>query len=197
MPGFDHDEIQRYNIPDQYPRRYDPFRPGSMLIPRDVPGAAQGIYDTAIAEQVTLQLTEPGPRPVVYQQAINFNVTLAANVAQPLTNGSMQCDTIVLDVFSTAANSAFFGYGSNINATNGIEIRPGLPIAITPENVREQWEIQRIIEAIFAVMAGKELAESLGSYRAPRVVFDPSKYYLFATAATSVSVMLFTVPELQ
>lgn len=197
MPGFTPDEIQRFNIPDQYPRRYDPFRPGSISIPGSVPAAAQGAYDASILEQVSLTLTEPGPRPVVYQAAINFNITLAPNVAQPLTNGSMQCDTMVLDVFSTAANSAFFGYGSNTNATNGIEIRAGLPIAIGPENYREQWELQRVLEALFAVMAGHELADSLGSYRAPRVVFDPAKYFLFATAITNVSVMLFTVPELQ
>jgi hypothetical protein len=197
MPGFTPDEIQRYNIPDLYPRRDDPFRPRPYPIPGSVPAGAQGAYDGTLEDQLSLTLTEPGPRPVVYQQALNFNVTLAANVAQALTTGSFQCDTIVLDVFSTAANSAFFGYGAQINATNGIEIRPGLPIAITPENFREPWELQRMLEAIFAVMAGKELADSLGAYRAPRVVFDSSKYFLFATAATAVSVMLFTVPELQ
>lgn len=198
MPGFTPDELQRYNIPDQYPRRDDPFRPGPLPIPGSAPVGAQGLYDGAMLDQMQLQMTEPGPRPVVYQTAINFNINLIANVAQPIiTSGSMQCDTMVIDVYSTAANSVFFGYGSGINSTNGLEIRAGLPVAIQPENSREQWELQRILEALFAYMAGKELADSLGSYRAPRVIFDASKYYLFATANTNVSVMLFTVPELQ
>ena len=193
MPGFTPDEIQRYNIPDLYPRRDDPFRPGPLPVPSGAPGAAHGIPSgEGGSSDFPLELTPPGARPVVFQQALNFNVTLAANVAQPLSNGSFQCDTIVIDVYSTAANSVFFGFGSSVNSLNGLEIRPGLPITFSPENQREQWELQRCLEAL-AAMQGVTLEH----YRAPRVVFDSAKYYLFATAATSVSVMLFTVPEFQ
>ncbi len=194
MPGFIPDEIQRFNIPDLYPRRDDPFRPGSLPIPGGAPAGAHGIPgEGGGPSDFPLELTGPGPRPVVFQQALNFQVNLAAGVAQPLiANGSFQCDTMVIDVYNGVTNSVFFGFGSNINNLNGLEIRAGLPLRLEPENTREMWELQRCAEAISWM-----LGAPLEHYRAPRVVFDASKYYLFATVATSVAVMLFTVPEFQ
>ncbi len=193
MPGFIPDEIQRYNIPDLYPRRDDPFRPGPLPVPGGAPAGAHGLPgDGGGPSEFPLDLTTPGARPVVFQQALNFQVTLNGISSQPLTNGSFQCDTMVIDVYSTVGNSVFFGFGSNVNASNGLEIRPGLPLRLEPENTREQWELQRCMEAI-SIMLGAPLPV----YRAPRVVFDSSKYYLFATTATTVAVMLFTVPEFQ
>lgn len=186
----------RYIIPDLYPRRDDPFRPGAIGTPTEAPGAAQGAYGPieGAPTDVAQLLTVPGTRPVVYQRAINFTVNLTiANVPVALSNGQLQCDTIVLDVYSTAGASAFFGYSNAVTTSSGIEIRPGLPIVITPENSREQWELQRVLEAM-SVMLGY----ASEPYRAPRVVFDASAYFLVAaTVPLAVSVMIFLVPEFQ
>jgi hypothetical protein len=140
--------------------------------------------------------TQPGTRPIVYQQALTFQLT-ADVVAVPLTNGQFQCETIVLDVLSTSATNAFFGYGGGVTTASGIEIRAGLPIVLTTENTREMWEIQRLLEAIAGMIAAPLGVTALAPYRAPRVVFNANEYYLIATAPTTVRVMLFTTPQYQ
>lgn len=189
------DWLSRVNLPDVYPRKADPFRPPAGSIPSGAP--SQGSESSVTVDVYTDQITIPGQRPVVYQQALNFSIGLAAGIASPLTNGSFQCDTIVLDVYATAANSVFFGYGSGITVNTGLEIRPGLPVSISPENTREQWELQRVLEALLAIQAADRGLSTLGQYRAPRTVFDSSKYFVVAAVATNISVMLFTVPEFQ
>jgi hypothetical protein len=91
----------------------------------------------------------------------------------------------------------FFGFGSGISTTSAIEIRPGLPVEISTENTREMWEVQRVLEAIAGMVAGQIGVEGLGSYRAPRVVFDASDFFVIATGATTVRVMIFLSPEYQ
>jgi hypothetical protein len=141
-------------------------------------------------------LTTPGTRPIVYQRALNYNISVGTTPT-PLTNGNMQCETIIIDVFSSAANSVFFGFSSSITTTSGIECRAGLPVTLSVDNVREQWETQRVLEAIAGMIAAQGGYNGLGSYRAPRVVFDASDFFLVATATTSVSIMLFLTPEYQ
>jgi hypothetical protein len=141
-------------------------------------------------------LTQPGERPHVFQRAVSTSIT--AGVAPvPIMNQRFDCDTIVLDVPTTAANSVFFGFGSGVTVTSGIEIRPGLPIAITPDNNREQWELQRMIEMIAAMMAVQLGFDSIGQYRAPKVVFNANEYFVVAAATTVMSALVFYVPEMQ
>lgn len=191
------DWLSRVNLPDLYPRKEDPFRPMPGTVPPGAPPAsmisAEDLTSISVWED---WLTDPGMRPIVYQRAMNY--TIQAGVAPlPIANGGFQCDAIILDVFNTAANSVFFGYGSGISVTSGIEIRPGLPILLSPENSREQWEIQRVLEMIAGMMAAERGYAGPGPFRSPRVVLNANEYWVVAAAATAVSVMLFPVPEMQ
>ena len=206
---FGDDWVDRQVIPDVYPRKSNPFAPPAYEIPPTgtnqppvpAPTAAQDLFSEAI--------TIPGVRPVVYQRAYNLIVPVTDSpvAIQP---GTFQCDAILVDVPSTSGNSTFFGYGSGISATNGgIEVFPGFPQFFSPSNVREQWELQRLLEAITA-MLGELISLQLGGgpgtnpgtpgqFMSPRVVLNAHDYYLVNAAGISqnVSVMLFTVPEMQ
>jgi hypothetical protein len=162
---------------------------GGAIAPAALPGASQ-------QTPADFGLTQPAERPQVYQRALNFQLSVNT-VPQPLTNTTFPCETIVLDVISTAANSVFFGYGSSVSLTSGIEIRPGLPVALSPDNSREQWELQRSLELIAALLASDRGVTLPAPYKAPRVVFDANDYFVVASATTALSVMLFYVPELQ
>lgn len=190
------DWLSRVNIPDVYPRRDDPFRPAVAQVPAGAPPASQIGGEPSTGNVWDNWLTTPGTRPVVYQRALNYQVT--ANVVPvPLTNGAMQCETIVLNIDSTAAPNAFFGFGNAITVGSGIEIRAGIPLVITTENTREQWELQRMLEILSSMIAAQNGVPSVGTYRAPRVVFDASDYFVVATGAVTVRVMIFTSPEFQ
>src|SRR6185436_13485312 len=133
------------------------------------------------------------------QRAVNLSFSIT-DAARPITNQQFAADTFIIDVPSTALNSVFFGFGSFVTAGSGIEIQPGLPVAITPENTREQWEIQRVLEAIAAMISAERGWNPIGPFRAPRVVFNANEYYLVGDgtgATTAASVMVFTVPEMQ
>lgn len=191
------DWLSRVNIPDVYPRRDDPFRPGVGYVPETAPPASLlSEQDLVVANVWDGWVTTPGSRPVVYQRALNFQVA-ASVVPVPLTPGNFQCDTIVLNVDSTVLTSAFFGFGNAVNATSGIELQPGLPVAISADNTREQWETQRILEAIAGMIAGERGYSPIGPYRAPRVCFDASDYFVMAATPITVRVMLFLLPEFQ
>jgi len=191
------DWINRVVLPDVYPRRDDPFRPPGGSVPPTAPAGSMLEPEVDISADVFADwITDPAQRPVVYQRGLNFTVT-ANTTPVALTNGDFQCDSIVLDVYSTAANSVFVGYGSGVTVLSGMEIRAGLPVTLTPENSREQWELQRILEAIGAMIAAERGYGSPGKFRSPRVVFNARDFWLVAAVATNVSVMLFTVPELQ
>ena len=191
------DWLSRVNLPDVYPRRDDPFKPPAAIIPPGAPPASQVSVQSLTAANIwDGWVTTPGTRPVVYQRALSYVVS-ANTVPVPLTNGAMQCETVILDVLSTLGTSAFFGFGSAINDTTGIEVRPGIPVSFSLDNDREQWELQRILEALTAILASDRGISPLGLYRAPRVVFDASDYFLFATTAVPVRVMMFLTPEYQ
>lgn len=191
------DWLSRVIIPDMYPRRDDPFRPSAGSVPQGAPPAS--MVGPEALTSVNLWdgwYTSPAMRPVVYQRALNFQIT-ANTTAVPLTSGSFQCDTMVLDVESTVGNSVFFGFGNGITTTSGIEIFPGFPLTITPENTREPWELQRLLEAIAGMIGSALNVMPMGTYRAPRVIFNANDYYVIAASSTTVRVMLFMVPEYQ
>jgi hypothetical protein len=152
--------------------------------------------EAAAAADFYAQLTSPGNRPAVYQRAVNYSIV--ADVAPiPLMNQDTPCDSIVLNVYSTAANSVFMGFGSGVTVTSGVEIRAGLPMVLSSENDREQWELQKALEYIAATMAYSAGLPPLGPYRAPRVVFNAKDWFVVAAAPTAVTVVLFYVPEQQ
>lgn len=191
------DWLSRTVIPDVYPRRDDPFQPGAGVIPLDAPGPSMVSPDDVISTDIYSDwVTTPGVRPVVYQRALNFSITVTTVPTPIALSGQFQCDTIVLSV-PTGGTSVFFGYGSGISTASGIEVKAGVPMAITADNVREQWELQRILEALAAMMASDRGYQPLGKFRSPRVIFDASQYFLVGTGSQAVGVMLFNLPELQ
>jgi len=190
------DWLSRVTIPDVYPRRDDPFRPSVGEIPSTAPPASMETPAGLVPNIWTDWVTTPGTRPVVYQRALNYQVT--ANVTPvPLTNGAMQCETIVLNIDSASTPNAFFGFGNSITIGSGIEIRAGIPLVFDLNQDREQWELQRSVEAIAAMLAAQFGVTGLGYYRAPRVVFDASDYFVVAASAVTVRLMIFTTPEFQ
>jgi hypothetical protein len=187
------DWISRVTIPDMYPRISDPFQPAGANPPQNLPPDLAS--NPAIADFYA-ELTSPGSRPGVFQRAMNF--TIVAGLAPvALMNQDTPCDAMIIDVYSTAANSVFFGFGSGVTITSGIEIQAGNPLILSPDNMRENWEIQKPLEFIAALMARQMGLPALGPYRAPRVTLNANDYFVVAAAATNVSVMLFYVPEQQ
>jgi hypothetical protein len=200
--SFDAD-FDRIILADVYPRKEDPFKPRPAITPASAPAASMLTPEQLAAQggaapnPFQLLLTQPGQRPVVYQRANNFAMTVTTT-PQPLQAQQYQCDAILIDVASALTTSIFFGFGSSITTASGIEVQPGLPVQIKPDNTREQWEVQRLLEMIAAMLADQGGYNILGQYKAPRVVLDASQWYVVcATATVAISVCLFNVPEQQ
>jgi len=191
---YDVDYMSRQTMPEVYPRETDPFRPPPAPDPGCTlpPGLPPALVNLAQC------FTTPATRPTSVQRAANFQITVpAAPATISLANGRFECDSMLLDIPSTGANSAFIGYGAGVSTTNGIEIQPGLPFLLQPDNTREMWEIQRQLEFIAAMFAADRGIPCLAPYKAPRVVFNASEWFLTTTVAVVMSVTLFLVPELQ
>jgi hypothetical protein len=188
------DWLDRITLVDLYPRQNDPYAPPTVAPPAGTISAPAG--PAGGASIYAGNITDPGTRPIVYQRGLNFQIAVTTS-PQPITNGGFQCDGMVLDVPSTAANSIFFGFGSGITTSSGIEIRPGLPVLFAPDNTREMWELQRLLEQIATILANQAGLPTLGQYKAPRVVLNGSDWYVVTTLAVTMSVMLLNVPELQ
>lgn len=140
-------------------------------------------------------LTIPGMRPSVTQRFLNFNV-IANLAAVPLSVGRLETIGLIFNVYSTAGASAFWG-AAGVTTTTGIEIRPGIPAPLLVEQVREQWELQRQLEHIGAMMAAATGQPGMGPYKAPKVIFDLSQIYVASAAALPVSILAFLPPEEQ
>jgi hypothetical protein len=138
-------------------------------------------------------MTPPSMRPSVTQRFLNFNI-IANTPAVPLSGGRLESIGVIFNVYSTAGASAFWG-ANGVLTTNGIEIRPGVPAPLLIEQVREQWELQRQLEHIGAMIAASTGNAGLAPYKAPKVIFDLSQIYVAAAAALSVSIVAFLPPE--
>lgn len=201
---FDPNREEYFNrviLADVYPRKEDPFRPGRGAIPGGAPAASMVSPEELAAIQsgqapIQLLLTPPGQRPVVFQTAANISLSVGTTPTA-FQNSQYQCDGFMVSVDNTLTTSVFIGYGSGVTVLSGIEVQPGIPQLFAPDNNREMWELQRGIEQIAAMMALFLGYSPLDTYRAPRVVFDASKFYAVATATVNASIMLFNVPEQQ
>ena len=205
-PFFVPDWQDRIIIPDVYPRKDDPGRPSGFVPPPT--GAISGGPTVAPSEGAELyaeSITIPGVRPIVYQRASNFvlPVTDSPIALQP---GNLQCEAFLINVPSSSSNSSFFGFGSGVTSTSGIEVQPGIPLFFSPSNIREQWELQRLLEAICSLLGyaigqaeGMPPIPTPGQFMAPRVVLNAHDYYMVnaATVTQNVAIMLFNVPEFQ
>ncbi len=192
QPPHVSDWLSRVYIPDVYPRLDDPFQPGAAIVPGFAPPAS--MEEPAPSIQSEFQITQAGARPQSFQEGVNFAIAVGTTPV-PLLSQSFPVDTIVIDNLSTALNSVFFGRGNSITVTSGLEVVPGSPFTLRADNNREMWEIQRQLEYISGLMALDRNMPPLGPYKAKRVVFDASDYFLVAAAATTVAVMLFYIPE--
>lgn len=207
-PFFGPDWLDRIVIPDVYPRNDDPNVPSGFIpAPTGTPGIGPTIAPSLSTDLYSSAITTPGMRPVVYQRAQNFNIP-ASDSPTPLSSGSLNCEAFLINVPSSSTNSAWFGFGAGISSVNGgIEIQPGIPLFFSPSNIREQWELQRLLEGISALLGyaiGQMVGASApiptpGEYMAPRVVLNAHDYYIVnaPTITQNVAVMLFTVPEFQ
>lgn len=164
-------------------------------------GAPTVAPDTAAGESVYNPipiepwLTQPAQRPSVMQRFVNFNM-IANTPAVPISNGRFEAIALIFNVYSTAGASAFWG-PSGVTVLTGIEIRPGIPATASLEQVREQWELQRQLEHIAAMIASQTSSGMMGPFKAPKVVFDLSQIFIASAAALSVSILAFLPPELQ
>lgn len=194
-PQVDRDITRNAVLTDVYPRIRDPFKPPAGSLPIHVPAASMATPEELSQQNIYADwITQPSMRPVVYQRAANLTVNVGTTPV-PITSNQFQCDSMVISIDGAGGTSAFFGYGAGVTVLSGIEVAPGIPATIIPENTREQWELQRMLEVIAAILAADRGYASPGFFRAPRVVFNPNEYYLVATGAVSVAVMLFYVPE--
>jgi hypothetical protein len=188
---FDDSYFNRNILVDVYPRKDDPFKPS--VAPGAIDQGPGG--DSALAALVAGFVTPPGQRPVVYQRGLNFNFAVTA-VPQPLQANRYDVDSFVIDVPATAANSVFVGF-AGVTATSGLECRAGIPIEIATDNTREQWELQRSLEALVAMLAYQNGLPLPFAFKSPRVVFNLADIFIVAAANTNISVMAFNVPEMQ
>jgi len=166
---------------------------GGVLQAPDVSGAGAAPVDAGPA--VAPWLTNPGMRPTVLQRFVNFQVT-ANSPAVRVSDSRFECIGAILNVYSTAGASAFWG-APGVTATTGIEIRPGIPAFIGLDQDREQWELQRALEHIGAMLAIQGQFEMMAPYMAPRVILDLNSIALASVAAQPVAVLAFLAPEYQ
>ena len=198
--GVDNNLMDRNSQPDLMPRRSDPFSVSPGAIPGAAPPPSQYQIDPAGQPAQNDNdiykgwYTQPGSRPLVFQRGFNYQFN-ATTVPQPMLNATFQCDSMILNVPSTAGASVFWGYGAQITTGSGLEIQPGLPIIIEPENTRELWELQRMLELMAAMLADQIGLDAPGPYRAPRVAFNATEWYIVAAGPVSMSIVLFNHAE--
>ncbi len=136
-------------------------------------------------------------RELVPQEFINFALSV------PLTPGRVPIsvvsqsletqlyDAMILSVHSTALKSIYLGQ-ANVTAgigTNGLQIRPGIPVQLSIRQPRQLYELQRPL-----VM---ENCEPGSVVSIPNVVWDVSNMFLTTDtggAAVSVAILLFKIP---
>lgn len=187
--------IDRATMPDVYPRPYDPLQPpaGSYAPAVSAPGTSPAPSGPVIA------LTPTGTRPTVTQKGMNFALPVPVANSVPLTPSRLEVDGFLIDNPSTSTQSVWLGFGSGVAVGTGIEIQPGIPYFQSPTNFREQWELQRVLEQMAAIMAMQAGVAPLSAYAANRVTLDAGAWYLIAggLAQFNVSIMLFLIPEQQ
>lgn len=203
---YGNDWVDRQVMPDVYPRKRDPYSSGNILqAPYGTPTAGSDIPPAFGQDIYGKAVTLPGVRPIVYQRALSLSLSVTD---QPIAiqPGTFECDAIEISVPSSSGNSTFFGFGSGVSSASGIEVKPGFPQLYSPDNVREQWELQRQLEAIAAIVGyyvgvslGGQPIPPLGPFMSPRVVLNAHDYYLVnATGITqTVAILLWLVPQYQ
>jgi len=191
----------RQFIPDVMPRKFDVDAPPSIGAPIGAPFAGGPVLPNL--DLFSQWVTTPGVRPIVYLRATNYSLSVT-DQPQPIANAGFQCDAMIIDVPSSGTNSVFVTFGQ-VGTGQGLEVQKGIPLTVTPDNSREQWELQRMLETIAAMIAGYiqlstgQTVTPPGTFMAPRVIINAHDYWIScaATLTQTVNIMLFLVPEFQ
>lgn len=122
-------------------------------------------------------------RPQVAQQ---FNTQVLAVQTTPTPLAGIQLtqayiDNIIICVFSTAANSVFFG-DQGVTTSTGIEIPAGVSVQFPISNERPLYELQNPILR----MVAKVICDNVEGFQVPFVYWDLTQLYLIAAVATNV-----------
>lgn len=183
---------ERATMPDLITRGLNVGSGGVLQAP-DVSGTGAPAPDAG--PPMAPWLTNPGMRPTVLQRFVNFQVT-ANTPAVRVSDSRFECIGVILNIYSTAGASAFWG-APGVTVTTGIEIRPGIPAFIGLDQDREMWELQRQLEHMGAMMASQGGFEIMAPYMAPRVIIDLNAIALASVAAQPVAILAFLAPEYQ
>lgn len=101
-----------------------------------------------------------------------------------------QYDAMIFSLPLEAAGPVYFG-GPTITAgigTNGLQIRPGIPINLSINNVRQLVELQAPLIDVLPALGGLVCPAPLA---VPRIVWDVSNLWLTADVEVSIAVLLF------
>lgn len=129
------------------------------------------------------------PRPTVVQQIGQAVVAVGLTPTPLSANPALQnafIDSFLICVYTTAANSVFFG-DSTVSITTGIEIPAGVTVQFSISNERQLYEVQNPLLKIAESMT----CENQRGEEITFVYFDLSQLYLVAVAATNAIVMPF------
>jgi len=128
------------------------------------------------------------PRRDIVAQPQRWSSLLVGVAPTPLSQAQAQTglaalyDSIIVSLVSTAANSVFWGDSSVTGGTNGLEIRPGIPIQMSIVNDRQLYEVQGPLIDQFC-----QQPEGV-----PFIVWDVSTIYLISpSGAQTVAIGLF------
>lgn len=128
------------------------------------------------------------PRNTVIQQ-LNQKVIAVGLTPTPLSDLALQSayiDSFLLCLYSTAANSVFFG-DATVTTTNGMEIPVGVTVQFAINNERPLYELQSPLLQV----AGVAICDGVPPVDIPFVYWDLSQLFLIAAAATNVTIIPF------
>lgn len=127
-------------------------------------------------------------RPVIEQTFFSASIlvgTVPTPLAGSLTTTSM-IDAFILSNFSTNANSVFGG-DAGITTNAGVEIIKGAGVTFRISQTRQLYEIQNPV----LVSAQVALCSTMPPDSIPVIVWNPSNFYLIASAPTTIGVIFF------
>jgi hypothetical protein len=128
-------------------------------------------------------------RPTVPQQLNQFVCSVGLTPTPISSNPALTSayiDSLLICVYSTAANSVFFG-DQTVTITNGMEIPPGVTVQFSISNERVLYELEMPI----LPAASKIVCAPMPETQIPFVYWDMSQLYLIAAAATNTVIIPF------
>jgi len=122
-------------------------------------------------------------RPLV-AQSFNTQVLVVGMTPTPLSSLQLTqayIDSLILCLYSTAANSIFYG-DQGVTTGTGLELPVGVTIELSISNARPAYELQDPLDAITT----KVLCQSVKPFEVPFVYWDLTQLYAIAAAPTNI-----------